>query len=239
MALNLNTVYVKSPFMQVVRDGDSAVIWHSLFGYPKVVSVATLEFLESFSRRTTTIYSQLGDKLDDDEQEMIEELLRCYFLIPDGLSDRVFLEEKMRECEAEIVSGSLIDYLELITPDIAATLKEFRIEISSSLDGLREGNDRVRLTKSGGGTFSQIFRSFEALTQVGYPLDGVAVTVTEKNFHQLDESIIDWAVARGMKNVRIDIDVVDMVEIPVEEVVAKLMRIRRYAATQGVDVPGF
>lgn len=337
MALDLNTAYMKSPFMQVVRDGDSAVIWHSLFGYPKIISVETLEFLESFSK-PTMIYSQLGDKPNDDEQGMIEELLLCYFLVPEGFNDRMFLEEKMREREAEIVSGSLIDYLELImseacnfrctycihfnnletsdrinnpkkfmrfdtaketvdryleilrghgkriaeinfgggepllawpvikqvleychsaygsgfefrfsintnasliTPEIAATLKEFRVEIASSLDGLREGNDRVRLTKSGGGTFSQILLGFEALSQAGYPLDGVAVTVAEKNFHQLDESIIDWAVARGMKNVRIDIDVVDMVEIPVEEVVAKLVRIRRYAAERGVDVPGF
>lgn len=38
----------------------------------------------------------------------------------------------------------------------------------------------------------------KTLTQVGYPLDGVVVTVTEKNFYQLDESIIDWAVAHGM-----------------------------------------
>lgn len=130
----------------------------------------------------------------------------------------------------------------LITPEIAETFKEFRVEIASSLDGLREGNDRVRLTKSGGSTFSQIIRGFDALAQAGYPLDGIAVTVTEKNFHQLDESIIDWAVARGMKNVRIDIDVVDvvdMVEIPVEDVVAKLMHIRCYAAARGIDVPGF
>jgi uncharacterized protein len=127
----------------------------------------------------------------------------------------------------------------LITPEIAATLKEYCVEIASSLDGLRKGNDQVRLTKSGGGTFSQIMKGFEALAQAGYPLDGFAVTVTGKNFHQLDESIIDWAIARKMKEVRIDIDVVNMVEISVEDVVAKIMRIRRYAAERGVDVPGF
>lgn len=71
MALNLNSAYVKSLFMQVVRDGDSVVIWHSLFGYPKVVSVETLEFLESFSE-PMTICSQLGDKLNDDEQGMYD-----------------------------------------------------------------------------------------------------------------------------------------------------------------------
>jgi len=310
MALNPNVAYTKSPFVQAVRDGDSAVIWHSLFGYPKIVSVETLEFLESFSK-PTTIRSQIGDELTEGDREAIEELLQCYFLVPKDFDGRAFLEERMREREKEIVNGSLIDYLELImseacnfrctycihfnnletsdrinnpkkfvrfdiaketvgryleilrghgkrvaeinfgggepllawpvikqvleycrvaygsefefrfsintnasliTPEIAATLKEFCVEIASSLDGLREGNDRVRLTKSGGGTFSKIMRGFDALTQAGYPLDGIAVTVTEKNFHELDETIVDWAVARGMKHVRIDIDVVDMVE---------------------------
>ncbi len=97
----------------------------------------------------------------------------------------------------------------------------------------------MRLTKSGGGTFAQIISGFDVLSQSGYPLDGIAVTVTEKNFHELDESIVDWAVSRDMNNVRIDIDVVNTVEIPIEDVVAKLIRIRRYAASRGVDVPGF
>jgi len=337
MAFDLEKRYKKSPFVKIVQDGDFAVIWHSLFGYPKIVPVETLEFLESFSV-SRTIRSQLGDELTSEDQEAIEELLRCYFLVPEEFDDRAFLEEKMRTREAEIVSGSLIDYLELImseacnfrctycihfnnletsdrvnnpkkfmrfdiaketvdryleilrshgkhvaeinfgggepllawpvikqvfeycratyssefqfhfsintnasliTPEIAAILKEHRVEIASSLDGLRKGNDRVRLTKSGDGTFPQIMRGFDVLTQAGYPLDGIAVTVTEKNFHELDELIVDWAVARGMKDVRIDIDVVDMVEIPIEDIVAKLMRIRRYAAARGVDVPGF
>ena len=337
MAFKLDVVYMKSPFVQVVRNGDFAVIWHSLFGYPKVVPAETLEFLESFSE-PTTIHSILGDELTDEDQEAIEELLRCYFLVPENFDDRAFLEARMREREAEIVNGLLIDYLELImseacnfhctycihfnnletsdrinnpkkfmrfdtaketvdqyleilrghgkriaeinfgggepllawpvikqvleycratyslefefrfsintnaslvTSEVAEVLKEHRVEIASSLDGLREGNDRVRLTKSGGGTFSKIMRGFDALAQVGYPLDGVAVTVTEKNFHELNESIVDWATVRGMKNVRIDIDVVDMVEIPIEDVVVKLMRIRRYATARSVDVPGF
>lgn len=104
---------------------------------------------------------------------------------------------------------------------------------------MRKGNDCVRLTKSGGGTFSQIMRGFEILAQMKYPLDGFAVTITEKNFYNLDESIIDWAVARGMKNVRIDIDVIDTVKIPIGDIVVKLMRIRRYAGKRGIDVPGF
>ncbi|MEK7208861.1 MAG: radical SAM protein [Patescibacteria group bacterium] len=337
MEINFNAVYVKSPFLQVVRNSDCAVIWHSLFGYPKIIPAETLEFIELFSK-PTTICLQLGNELTEEDREAIEELLRCYFLVTEDFDDRAFLEEKMKGREAEIISGSLIDYFELIMseacnfrctycihfnnletsdrinnpkkfmrfetaketvgryleilrghgkstaeinfgggepllvwsvikqvleychatyssefefrfsintnaslimPEIAATLKEYGVEIASSLDGSREENDRVRLTKSGDGTFLQIMRGFDALAQARYPLDGIAVTVTENNFHQLDESIIDWAIARGMKNIRIDIDVVNMVEIPVEGVVTKLMSIRRYAAAKGVDVPGF
>ncbi|MDD5731574.1 MAG: radical SAM protein [Patescibacteria group bacterium] len=284
------------------------------------------------------IQSQLGNELDKESRETIEEFAHCYFLIPKGFNDRAFLEEKMREREKEISSGSLIDHLELImsevcnfrctycihfnnletsdrinnpekfmrfemakeavdqyfeilrehgkhtieinfgggeplmawsvikqvleycratygsefelqfsintnasfiTQEIAETLKKYRVGIASSLDGLQEENDRVRLTKSGGGTFSQILLGFDKLVQVEYPLEGIAVTVTEKNFRGLNESIVDWVIARGMKDIRIDIDVLDMVEIPVEDIVAKLMRIRSYAMKQGIDAPGF
>lgn len=328
---------VKSQFVQVVQEGESAVIWHSLFGNPKIVSVATLEFLNGFAT-PATINSVCGSKPSEDDQRAIEELVRCYFLIPQGFDERSFLGERMREREAEIVSGSLIDYLELImseacnfrctycihfnnletsdrinnpkkfmtfevaretvdryleilrkhgkraaeinfgggepllvwpvinhvleychtqygqefkfrfsintnasliTPEIAEVLKAYRVGIASSLDGLNEGNNKVRLTKAGGGTFSAIMRGFDTLAEAGYPLDGFAVTVTESNFHELNESVIDWAVSRRMKDVRIDIDVIDMVEVSLEDVVEKLMRIRRYARERGIDVPGF
>ncbi len=334
---SIDDFFVKSKFIQSVNDGDLVVIWHSLFGHPKIVPIETLGFLESFSE-PTTIHSLLGDELTGEDQEAINELLRCYFLIPENFDDRAFLEAQIREREAEIVNGSLIDYLELIiseacnfrctycihfnnletsdrinnskkfmrfdtaketidryleilrghgkriaeinfgggepllawlvinqvlkycraayssefkfrfsintnasliTSEIAATLKEHCVEIASSLDGLHDGNNRVRLTKSEGGTFSRIIRGFDVLEQAGHPLEGIAVTVTEKNFHELDESIIDWAIARGMKNVRIDIDIVNMMEIPIEDIVIKLIWIRHYAAARGVDVPGF
>jgi len=121
MALNPSVAYVRSSFVQVVRDGDSAVIWHSLFGYPKVVPAETLEFLESFSM-PKTICSQLGDELVDEDKEAIEELLRCYFLVPEDFDDRAFLGERMREREKEIVSGCNI------TQEFAQATKTAKIE---------------------------------------------------------------------------------------------------------------
>lgn len=327
---------VKSHFLQAVRDGDRAVVWHSLFGHPRVMPSETLDFLDWFEK--PAMVSDVVPDLSPDEQEAIDELIRCYFLVDPDFDDRAFLADEMRRREEGIVSGSLIDYLELImseacnfrctycihfnnletsdrinnpkkfmrfemakdavdrylailrehgktvaevnfgggepllvwsrierilhycrdtyggefsfrfsintnasliTPDVATVLKQFGVEIASSLDGLKTGNDQVRLTKSGGGTFAKIVQGFDALADVDYPLDGFAVTVNEQNFGDLDESVIDWAVDRGMQNVRIDIDVIDMVDVPLEAVVEKLMRIRRYARDRGVDVPGF
>jgi uncharacterized protein len=313
------------------------LVWHSLFGYPKIISVETLKLIESFSE-PMTLRSRLGSKVIKGNQDAIDLLINCFILVPEGFDDRAFLRDRLIERDAEIANGSLIDYLEhimseacnfrctycihfnnleisdrinepnkfmrfetaretvdqylrilsehgkrvaninfgggeplmawpvieetieyckekynsefdfifsintnasLITPEIASSLKKHNVDVASSLDGLQEGNDRVRLTKSGKGTFSQITHGFEELDKVGYPIEGFSVTVIEKNFYELDESIIDWAIARNMNSVRIDIDVIDMVEIPIDVIIEKLMRIRRYAKDKGVDVPGF
>jgi len=63
--------------------------------------------------------------------------------------------------------------------------------------------------------------------------------VNEYNFPSLDERIIDWAAERQMSEVRIDVDVINMVEIPVESIIKKLMQLRRYAKKQKIDVAGF
>lgn len=335
--IDLDEKLIKSPHVRSLCGGNSVIVWHSLFGRPQIVPTETLGFIDLFSE-PSTMRTQLGDNLTDEDINVLAELLRCRFLIPEHFDERKFLASKMMERESEIANGSLIDNLSLImseecnfrcdycihfknletssradsrvkfmrfetakeaidgflkilrdngkhvaeinfgggepllawpvikkvleycdmsygsafsfkfsintnasliTPAIAEMLKKYHFEISSSLDGLQKGNDKVRSMKLGGDTFSEIVGGFENLQQVGYPLKGFSVTVTENNFGDIDESIIDWAMNRGINEVRVDIDVVDTVSIPVEEIVAKLMHIRRYAKERGIDVPGF
>ena len=49
-------ILIKSQFIQMVRDKDKAIIWHSLFGNPKIVSKETLAFLEIFFSSTPTFF---------------------------------------------------------------------------------------------------------------------------------------------------------------------------------------
>ncbi|HNP74910.1 MAG TPA: radical SAM protein [bacterium] len=333
----MDKIYKKTRFLQTVREDNLVAIWHSLFGNPKTVSPETMDFIEKFSI-PKTLRSVVGDSINAETINVLNELVDCYFLTLEDFDDRTLLKDKIKQREEKIINGSLIDYLELImsetcnfacdycihfknlggsdrmnshqkfmrlkiakqaidwylailrqngkqkatinfgggepllvwdtilqvikycdetygnefefsfsintnasliTQQIAMVLKKYRVNVASSLDGLREGNDKVRLTKSGGGTFSQVIRGFETLALVGHPIDGIAVTVTEKNFYDIDESIIDWAIDHDMTNVRIDIDVIGLVDIPIDLIVRKLIRIRRYAASRKIDVPGF
>ncbi|MDO8443422.1 MAG: radical SAM protein [Candidatus Azambacteria bacterium] len=338
MKINRKIPLIKSQFVQVIKNNSKTIIWHSLFGNPKIVSKDTIALLNIFSN-SRSLSSVLGEyNIGENGIEVIQDLIASHYLIPKNFDERKFLAKRMQEREESITSGSLIDYLELImseacnfrciycihfnnlgitdriknpkkfmtfkiakeavdqylkilqrhgknvasinfgggepllvwsvieqvikycishyshdfvfrfsintnasliTADIARKLKEYRVEIASSLDGLRDGNNQVRLTKSGGGTFRAIMRGFDNLAEQGHPLKGIAITVNEKNFPFLDEKIINWASNRQMQEVRIDIDVIGMVEIPVDDIVEKLMRIRQYAKSREIEVAGF
>lgn len=129
--------------------------------------------------------------------------------------------------------------LALLTKEIAKTLIKYDVEIAASLDGTKTGNDAVRLTKDLTGTYDQIIRGFKIMEDLGHPLDGFAMTVTQDNFFDIDTPIIDWAASLGMKEVRIDIDVIGAVNIPIRKIVTSLIKVRRYAKTKGISVIGF
>ena len=129
--------------------------------------------------------------------------------------------------------------LALLTEEIAKTLIKYDVEIAASLDGTKAGNDAVRLTKDLDGTYDQIIHGFKIMEDLGHPLDGFAMTVTQDNFFDIDKPIIDWAASLGMKEVRIDIDVIGAVDIPIEKIVTSLVKVRRYAKTKGISVIGF
>lgn len=337
MSVNRSEVLVKSQFVHVVRDGTKAVIWHSLFGTPKVVSEDTLRLLDLFSSPYSLSAILDEYEIEEDGEEVIQNLITSRYLVPHHFNERDFLTKRMQEREKFIVNGSLIDKLglvmteecnfrckyclhfgnlkssdritnpkrfmafevakeaidkylailrrhgknvaginfgggepllawpviervfeycrlnygakftfqfsintnaSLITPRIAKKLNEQHVMVASSLDGLQDGNDQVRITKSGQGTFKAIIRGFDNLREQGCSQAEVAVTVNEQNFPMLDERIIDWAISRRMTHLRVNPDVINMVEIPVEDIVAKLMCILRYAKKRGVDVTG-
>lgn len=149
-----------------------------------------------------------------------------------------FINEKSGELNIPINLG-INTNLALLTEDIAKKLIEYEVEVAASLDGTKPSNDAVRLTKDLTGTYDQIMRGFKIFEELGHPLDGFAMTVNDDNYPYLDNSVIDLASSLNMSEVRIDIDVVGMVDTPVEDIIDKLITVRQYAKNKGISVIGF
>lgn len=331
MRVNGDQLLVGSDFLQKVGKGDKYVIWHSLFGYPKIVTGATLCLIDLF-KRPKSINSLLSEYKINDGIKLLKELVNCYYLIPVGFDERGLLEEKRKKQEGCVLSGNLIKYLELkvsnicnfacdycinsnvlprankfmnftvakkgvdaflttlrhhrknkaeisfgggepllnwtliervlkyclkrygrefsfqfsvntngslLTAEIVKKLKRYGVGIAPSLDGLKTGNDKVRITKSGKGTFDSIINSFNLLGDADCSPGGVTAVVNEKNFPDLNETFIDWAIQRGMKEVHIDVDVINPIKIRPGQVLDKFMKIRNYGKSRGIEVGGF
>ena len=128
--------------------------------------------------------------------------------------------------------------LVLMTKEIAEVLKKYQVRIATSLDGTAQANDAIRITKGGRSTFNHIVEKFDLLDEIGYPLDGFNITVTNKNFELVDIDIIDLAAQRGMTSIAFDYDLVSLIDIPIATRVDKLIRIKRYANKRGIDFFG-
>ena len=338
MKISRETPLIKSQFLQTVENNSEAIIWHSLFGRPKIVSVQMLEFIRIFAIPQTLNLVYEEYEFDNNEMAYLKEMIVDYFLIPKGFDERSLLSKRMQKREQTITNGSLINYLSLIvsegcnfrcaycihfnnletshriknskkfmqfeiakdaidrymgilrqhgkkvaevnfgggepllawpvinlileycqltygkeflfnfsintnasliTAKIAKKLKEYNVRTALSIDGLSDGNDKVRLTKAGGKTFNIIVKGFENLMAQYHSLNGITITVNEHNFPYLSEKIIDWAAKWQMREVRIDIDVIGMVAMPIGGIVKTLMRMRRYARKYGITVFGF
>lgn len=329
--------FEKSRYLQIVRNGDQAVAWHSLFGYTKIISEETANFLESFVEPSFIALKFDGESMVG-EEDVVAEICDCYFIVPVDFDERELLERKMKLYSKKISDGSLVNYLSLIMSDdcnfactycfhsgnlestdrvlchdklmsfdvakraideyvrvlmsnhkktalinfgggepliawpvikrilhyckdnygqaidlvfsintnaslitqgIAKILKEFSVNIAPSLDGLRIPNDKVRVRKDGSGTYDAIIAGFENLQAIDYPVKGFSVTLTDKNFYEFDESFIDFAKTYKVDDLSIDIDLIGTVEISIDEIVSKVLRLRRYADSLGIAVAGF
>ena len=128
--------------------------------------------------------------------------------------------------------------LSLIDANKAEILKKYNVKISTSIDGLKDGNDSIRVDRQGRGTFDIIMSKIELLKSIGHPIDGFTVTVTDNNFHLIDESVIDLAKDIGVKDIAMDFDLVRSIGITTKSCVDKIVTLRRYAHQKGLNFYG-
>ena len=98
--------------------------------------------------------------------------------------------------------------LSLLNKPIAEFLRDNRVYIATSLDGPPEGNDLIR-KKTNGGTYDIIMKKIDLLSEIGYPLDGISVTMNDLNINFIDDNYITSLKELGFTGVATDIDLVN------------------------------
>ena len=134
---------------------------------------------------------------------------------------------------------SLNSNLSLMTLEIARVLRDFEVEISTSLDGERDSNDSVRIFGNGKGTYNRVVRGIKTVEDCGHRVRSLAVTIDNSNFDLVDESILDFAKAHGITSVRVDVDVLGATERSIGQIINKIQQFRHCGARSGIEVPGF
>ncbi|HEY9795294.1 MAG TPA: radical SAM protein [Leptolyngbyaceae cyanobacterium] len=150
----------------------------------------------------------------------------------------VFALEHCNSIEGIDFSYAINTNLSLLDEKKAKTLKEYNVKISTSLDGLKEANDSIRVDQKGRGTFDTIMSKIQLLKSIGHPIEGFTITVTDKNFHLIDEAVIDLAKEIGVKDLSMDFDLVRSTSISTEDCVAKIITLRQYAHKNSLNFYG-
>ena len=107
--------------------------------------------------------------------------------------------------------------LSLVNKDMAEFFRDNEIEVCTSLDCLQTGNDKIRIYPDGRGTFNDIMAGMNIMSEVGYPIDGVSVTLTDDNYEYFNEEFIEWCKKKSMVSVAVDFDLTKSTNITNEE----------------------
>jgi len=127
----------------------------------------------------------------------------------------------------------------LLTRQTADLFKDFGLEIAISLDGIKEANDAVRQGKSGEGTFGRIMSAINTLRKSSHNVSGFSTTVMEDNFGLINDSLVNFTKDNGFSAIRVDLDVIHLLSIPVDMAIQKLIGLKRLAESNGINLTGF
>lgn len=133
---------------------------------------------------------------------------------------------------------SLNSNFSLLTREMAEFFRDKHFRLNTSIDGLPEVSNLVRIYKNGSKTSYDIIRGMDLIKEIGYQVNGVGITLCDENFNLVDASIIDWLKDRNVPNILFDIDFVNMVSLNPEEVADKIVSLEMRCREAGILAEG-
>jgi len=109
--------YQLSPNIRILSDSESemAMIYHSLYGNPRIVNLEGLRFLDLFKQPVTA--EEISEICDEDPGDIIREFAKIFFLIEPGFNEKEFLREQKGRHLSNVSAGQTIDRMGLAISD--------------------------------------------------------------------------------------------------------------------------
>lgn len=127
----------------------------------------------------------------------------------------------------------------LITNEIAKFFKDYNVRPSTSLDGVENWNDKVRIYKNGNSTFEDILRGIRILRDYQVECEGFYLTLTKDNFIFDVQELFNFAKDNNFSNITIEPDLINVLDIDVDEICTKLIECYKTGMKQNIRVTGF
>ena len=128
--------------------------------------------------------------------------------------------------------------LSLLNEEMARFLIENKVQIYTSLDGPKEGNDAIRIYKNGSGTYDDIMEKFQLLRSLDAPIRGISITINDRNFQYIDDAFLDWCVKMEFVSIAADFDLVNSTSISNEDKIEFLCSTWKKLTLLGIEFYG-
>jgi len=148
-----------------------------------------------------------------------------------------YIDQKTRNKDVEL--EQLVNTnLTLLDDEVIEYLVKYNVKVSVGLDGLKEQNDSIRITKRGEGTFNTIINNIKKLLDRGVSV-GVALTLTDRNFEKVDpHKFLSTMKNIGVGTVLVDSDFINHINYSGDEITNKLMTFWKIGENLDIEIIG-
>lgn len=129
--------------------------------------------------------------------------------------------------------------LSLMTDEIAHFFYKYNFKPFTSLDGVAEWNNKVRVYKNGKETFNDIINGISLIRSKGISCNSFYLTLTKKNFDFDIEQLINFAKKYGFTSITIEPDLINTLGISIDNICKKLIMCYIIGRKNGIDIMGF
>lgn len=127
----------------------------------------------------------------------------------------------------------------LITNDIASAFCKYNVKPYTSLDGISDWNNKVRVYKGGKNTFDDILKGINILRNHNVSCNSFYLTLTKGNFNFNVKELMEFAKNNEFNSITIEPDLINVLDLDIDKICDKLMECYEMGIQNNIEIEGF